>query len=51
MLKGKEADIYPDGSSYAVDGMSGATITGKGIQDFLNEDFRSYNNYFATIRK
>ena len=31
-------DVYPDGSDRAVDGMSGATITGKGIQRFINAD-------------
>jgi len=30
-------------TDYKVDGMSGATITGNGIQRFLNETFREYN--------
>lgn len=36
---------------YKVDGMSGATITGNGIQKFVNETFRLYNDaVFAAQR-
>ena len=31
------------GDRHAVDGMSGATITGNGIQKFVNNTFRAYN--------
>ena len=49
VVKGKELDKYPDGNKSAVDGMAGATITGKGIQDFINEDVQKYNRYFQNV--
>jgi Na+-transporting NADH:ubiquinone oxidoreductase subunit C len=51
VLKGKVADRYPDGNPHAVDGISGATMTGKGVQNFLNEEFERYNRYFAGLRE
>jgi Na+-transporting NADH:ubiquinone oxidoreductase subunit NqrC len=38
VVKGKAEE----GDSHAVDGMSGATITGNGIQRFLNDTYRKY---------
>ena len=39
VAKGTADPVTP----YKVDGMSGATITGNGIQKFVNETFRQYN--------
>lgn len=51
IVKGKVADRYPQGSDHAVDGISGATLTGSGINRFLNADLERYEPYFAKIRK
>ncbi len=50
VVKGRVADQYPQGNPHAVDGISGATMTARGVEDFLNEDIRRYNNYFETIK-
>jgi Na+-transporting NADH:ubiquinone oxidoreductase subunit C len=39
------------GSASAVDGMSGATITGNGIQKFVNQTFRAYNETVFTAKR
>jgi Na+-transporting NADH:ubiquinone oxidoreductase subunit C len=36
VVKGKVTDRYPQGSDHAVDGISGATLTGNGIMKFMN---------------
>ena len=46
VMKGK-AD--PD-SPYEVDGISGATITSKGLESFLVEDLKKYEPFFRKIR-
>lgn len=51
IVKGKAADKYPDGNDHAVDGLSGATLTGKGINHFMNADLELYEKYFRSIRK
>lgn len=51
VVKGKVQDRYPAGNAHAVDGISGASLTGKGINQFLNEDLANYERYFSTIRK
>jgi len=35
-----------EGKPHKVDGMSGATLTGNGINDMLSDYFKAYNNYF-----
>jgi len=50
VVKGGVANKYPSGNNYAVDGISGATITSQGIQTFIRSDLVLYNNYFQTIR-
>jgi Na+-transporting NADH:ubiquinone oxidoreductase subunit C len=40
----------PDDSSYQVDGMSGATMTGNGLNEFMNRDIAFYDKYFSRIR-
>lgn len=51
VLKGKVAERFPGGNPHAVDGISGATMTGKGVQNFLNMDLERYNSYFETVRE
>jgi Na+-transporting NADH:ubiquinone oxidoreductase subunit C len=41
---GKEADRF------SVEGISGATMTGKGLAEFLNDDFAVYNVYLSKLR-
>ncbi len=50
VIKGGVQARYPDGNPHAVDGISGATITGNGVARFVNEDFDRYDRYFKTIR-
>lgn len=51
VVKGRARDRYPNGNDRAVDGISGASLTGKGINQFLNADLERYEKYFAKIRK
>ena len=51
VAKGSVRDKYPEGNPHVVDGISGATLTGKGINRFLNGDLEKYENYFKGIRK
>jgi Na+-transporting NADH:ubiquinone oxidoreductase subunit C len=53
VVKGKAVDKYgdkPQQLAHAVDGMSGATITGNGIQKFIREYSELYDPYFDTLR-
>jgi Na+-transporting NADH:ubiquinone oxidoreductase subunit C len=50
VVKGKVADKWPQGNPHAVDGISGATMTSKGLQEFLNEDLARYDRYFSKRR-
>ena len=50
VVKGGVANKYPSGNDHAVDGISGATITGQGIETFIRSDLALYDNYFRTIR-
>ena len=49
-VKGGVESRYPEGNPHAIDGISGATITGKGVTRFISEDFRRYNRFFGKIR-
>lgn len=40
----------PEGSNHQVDGMSGATMTGNGLNIFMNRDIAYYDKYFSRIR-
>lgn len=40
----------PDDSDHSVDGISGATMTGNGLNVFLNRDIGYYEKYFSRIR-
>lgn len=51
VVKGGVEQRFPDGHPSAVDGLSGATITGEGVARFINSDFERYNKYFEKIRE
>lgn len=51
ILKGRVSDRYPAGNDHAVDGISGATLTGRGINRFLARDLELYERHFARIRE
>ena len=50
VVKGKVAARFPGGNDFAVDGMGGATITGDGIERFIQEEYAKYYNYFEQIK-
>jgi len=51
VVKGKVAEKIPDSDAYHyVDGISGSTLTGKGVTNFLKKDLERYETYFETIR-
>ncbi|CAM2067783.1 NADH:ubiquinone reductase (Na(+)-transporting) subunit C [Sulfidibacter corallicola] len=51
IAKGKVVETVPDRlHDHYVDGISGATLTGKGINDFLKSDLSKYEPYFKTLR-
>jgi len=39
------------GDEHCVDGITAATMTCKGVTEFLNSDFAVYNRHFETLRK
>lgn len=47
IAKGKAEDAGP----HTVDGISGATLTGDGINQFLERDLETYEPYFKTLRQ
>lgn len=51
VAKGKaENEVSPAQLPHYVDGISGATLTGKGINFFLKRDLERYKDYFHKIR-
>ena len=50
VVQGGVESRYPEGNEHAVDGISGATVTGVGVARFISEDFRRYNAFFEQIR-
>lgn len=46
VVKGKA----PEDSNHSVDGITGATMTGNGLNNFLNRDISYYDKYFSRIR-
>jgi Na+-transporting NADH:ubiquinone oxidoreductase subunit C len=48
MMKGEGLDYSND--AHKVDGMSGATLTGKGVNNMLVDYFKSYENYLKSKR-
>jgi len=52
VVKGKvEGKIPEDQTDHFVDGISGSTLTGNGLNQFLKEDLEIYEPYFSTIRE
>ncbi len=52
VVKGKASDFYSgEKLNHYVDGISGGTITTKGITKFLKKDLLRYNKYFDKLRK
>lgn len=52
VIKGKVSDKYQgDQAQYYVDGISGATMTSKGVTEMLDRWLRAYEPFFAKIRK
>ncbi len=53
VVKGSVKDKISDVSKrkYYVDGVSGATLTGRGLTKFLKEDLEKYEPFFKKIRK
>ena len=52
VVKGKVGDVYsnPADHTYAVDGISGASMTGRGVTDLLDEKLNIYGPYIRRIR-
>lgn len=40
----------PKGNLHMVDGISGATLTGTGINQFIKEDLKNYESYFKSVQ-
>jgi len=51
VAKGKVGGRRSAGAEEQVDGISGATLTGKGVMQFLNRDIERYGAYFERLRK
>lgn len=51
VVKGRVSDRYPQGNDHAVDGISGASMTGQGLTQFIRADLERYEKYFSRIRK
>jgi len=51
IVKGKAADVAGDRLAHAVDGISGATITAKGVSDFLKTDLLRYEALSSRLRQ
>ena len=51
VAKGNAEQTHPQELEHYVDGISGATLTGKGINEFLKEDLETYEPYFKTRRQ
>ena len=52
VVKGKVGDVYsnPADHTYAVDGISGASMTGRGVTDLLDEKLNIYGPYIRRVR-
>ena len=51
VVKGHAEDAAPDRLEHAVDGVSGATITGNGVSKMIEDWLNKYEPYFTAIRK
>lgn len=51
VVRGKVKDkIAEDEQYHYVDGISGATLTGRGVDNFMKEDLKTYEPFFLKIR-
>jgi Na+-transporting NADH:ubiquinone oxidoreductase subunit C len=51
VIKGKVQNLIPEQEAYHyVDGISGSTLTGKGLNYFLKKDLETYKPFFDKIR-
>ena len=52
VVKGKVGDVYsnPGDHTYAVDGISGASMTGRGVTNLLDEKLNIYGPYIRRVR-
>jgi len=51
VVKGKvQEKIAPDEAYHYVDGISGSTLTGRGLTKFLKQDLETYEPYFEKLR-
>lgn len=52
VVKGRVAERYPRGAPWiAVDGISGATLTGRGVSEFMTENLKTYEVVFQALRR
>jgi Na+-transporting NADH:ubiquinone oxidoreductase subunit C len=51
VVKGKVEDVIPEEEQYHyVDGISGSTLTGNGLNNFLKSDLAKYEPFFNNVR-
>ncbi len=51
-VRGKIKDKVPESEFYHnVDGISGATLTARGVNDFLKDNLKTYEAYFKIVRE
>lgn len=51
VVRGKVKDVVPESEyAYNVDGISGATLTGRGVSNFLKKDLTTYEPFFKILR-
>ena len=50
VVKGQAANLCPDSIDYCVDGVSGATITSRGVDDMITDAIAAYDPYLKRIR-
>jgi len=51
VVKGEAAVVCPDSIDYCVDGVSGATITSRGVDEMVERAVRWYDPFLSNIRK
>jgi len=51
LVKGGVKNRYPQGSAHAVDAISGATMTSRGVEDLINATTDRYEPWFETVRE
>jgi Na+-transporting NADH:ubiquinone oxidoreductase subunit C len=51
LVKGGVENRYPQGNAHAVDAISGATMTSRGVEELINAAVMRYEPWFKTIRE